>query len=679
MRPVTVVVAVVFSVIPALGQEEEAGRGVARISLINGDVTVRRGDSGDWVAAAVNAPLVVEDRIATGPNSRTEVQFDSANFVRIDSSAELRLSGLENRRYQLQLANGTITFRVLRDSDAEVEIDTPTVSVRPAQKGTYRITVREDGETEVTVRNGEVEVFTPRGVERLRSGRTLQARGTASDPEYQIASALEKDDWDRWNERRDSDLLRSSGYRYAHRDIYGIEDLDPHGRWVQVPDYGHVWSPRVTVGWAPYRLGRWVWVDWYGWTWVSHEPWGWAPYHYGRWFYHRPVGWCWYPGGRFARHRWSPALVAFVGFGGFRTGLGFGRVGWIPLAPRERYHPWYGRGIYSGYRNRNYIDRSVNITNNVNIRNVYRNARIGDAVTVVDNSDFGRGRGGRAARLSEDGFRNASLVRGQLPITPGRENLRMADREVRRGIIPANSGERSFSSRRAPARVERVSFEDQRRSIERLSRAEGPGRGTSPVQSDARVNRAGENGRGWRSAGDAGTREGGRSESVRRETGSWRRFGEPVTGANSVRTPREAGRVIRPEANNRDRGGSWRRFGDPGADRAQRPGQSERIGRESRSRERNQERFSDRVPRDSGRSVNRGGGERTQPLRINPPMVRERSSPRIRSGGGGGFGGRVSRSESGGGRPAAQSGGGGGGPRGGGGSRGGRGGGGRDR
>ncbi len=37
------------------GQNEQ-GRGVARISILNGEVSVRRGDSGDVVAAAINGP-----------------------------------------------------------------------------------------------------------------------------------------------------------------------------------------------------------------------------------------------------------------------------------------------------------------------------------------------------------------------------------------------------------------------------------------------------------------------------------------------------------------------------------------------------------------------------------------------------------------------------------------------
>src|SRR6185369_1211061 len=139
----TKALALVFScVVLAFAQEEDPGRGVARISVINGDVSVRRGDSGDWVAAAVNAPLVVGDAVSTGPGSRAEVQFDYANMIRLGSDAEIRLSELEYRRYQVQVARGTVEFRVLRNSDADVDVSTPAVSLRPQKRGAYRISVR---------------------------------------------------------------------------------------------------------------------------------------------------------------------------------------------------------------------------------------------------------------------------------------------------------------------------------------------------------------------------------------------------------------------------------------------------------------------------------------------------------------------------------------------------------
>src|SRR5579864_37337 len=157
---------------------DSPNHGAARISIMMGDVSVRRGDNGDFVAAAINAPLLVGDRVLTGPNGRAEVQFDSANMIRVAANSEIRISELAYRRYQVQLARGVATFRVLRPSNAEVEVSTPQASIRPKNLGVYRLAVRDDGQSEITVRAGEVEVFTPRGSETLSAGKTMQMRGT---------------------------------------------------------------------------------------------------------------------------------------------------------------------------------------------------------------------------------------------------------------------------------------------------------------------------------------------------------------------------------------------------------------------------------------------------------------------------------------------------------------------
>ena len=313
---------------------------------------------------------MADDHIATGPNSRAEVQFDGSNLIRVGGNSEIHLTELAYGRYQMEFAKGILTYRVFRASNVNAEVDTPTVSVRPSKVGVYRISVGDSGETEVTARLGDVEVFTPRGSQWVNAGQTMMARGTASDPEFQIVSAIPLDEWDHWNETRDRIFLQpSASAQYTdpgNTGMSGTEDLDNNGTWVSVPDYGAVWHPTtVGPGWAPYSAGRWVWEDWYGWTWVSYDPWGWAPYHYGRWFWGAGYGWCWYPGARFGiRSYWSPALVGWFGYGGgVGVGFGFGNIGWVPLAPYEMFHPWWGRGFYGvGAFNRNINISSVNIT-----------------------------------------------------------------------------------------------------------------------------------------------------------------------------------------------------------------------------------------------------------------------------------------------------------------------------
>ena len=440
-----------FAQAPDDNNADGADPGVARISVINGEVSVRRGDSGDLLAAAINAPLVVTDRLLTGPNSRAEVQFDWADMIRVGENSEIRLSELDYKRYQVQVAVGTTTFRALRDSDSQIEISTPSVSVRPLRQGVYRVTVLQDGSSEITVRSGEADIYTPTGSQTLRPGQTMMARGSASEPEYQLAAAIPLDEWDNWNESRDRSVERSQAqsYQYVSRDVSGAGDLAGYGTWVDVDTYGPVWRPAVAAGWAPYREGRWVWVDYYGWTWVSYDPWGWAPYHYGRWLYASHYGWCWWPGARYERHYWRPALVTFFGWGhhgggGIGVGFGWGNIGWIPLAPHERYNRWYGRGWYGGHSNIN----NITIVNNTNVFNNYRNGRYINGITAVNSDAFGRSRIGNhnLVRVSQADLSNVNVVRGALPFTPTHESIRFADHAVRTNDMPQVSSDRHFFS-----------------------------------------------------------------------------------------------------------------------------------------------------------------------------------------------------------------------------------------
>src|SRR3984957_17804332 len=49
--------------------QDQDGQAVARLSVINGDASVRRGDWGDWVAAVLNAPLMAGDSISVAPGA----------------------------------------------------------------------------------------------------------------------------------------------------------------------------------------------------------------------------------------------------------------------------------------------------------------------------------------------------------------------------------------------------------------------------------------------------------------------------------------------------------------------------------------------------------------------------------------------------------------------------------
>src|SRR5450755_3040559 len=307
----------------------EEKNGVARISLLKGDVSTQRGDSKDWSAAAMNAPVLAGDRVSTGDKARTELQLDYANMLRLAEHSQANITTLTHSQIQIQLARGMANYSVFKNSDADAEIDTPNVAVRTGRReSSFRILVTADDHTEVLVRSGEVEITTPQGGTRVGQGQFITVQGAGDQAQYKIGEAPARDDWDQWNTDRDNVIRNAVSRRHTNDYYVGAEDLDGHGTWSEVPDYGQVWRPNVEAGWAPYRDGRWVDEPYWGSTWVSYDPWGWAPYHYGRWMMYDGA-WAWWPGPAYGypyyRPIWAPAYVSFYG-GGFGFGGGWGSI-----------------------------------------------------------------------------------------------------------------------------------------------------------------------------------------------------------------------------------------------------------------------------------------------------------------------------------------------------------------
>ncbi len=444
--------------------------GVARLSLIQGDVSTQRGDTEEWAAAALNQPLVGGDRVSTGDNSKLELQLDHGNILRLGNHSLLKIATVErvqNQRAQIQVQiwQGLAYYSVFKDSDAEVEIDTPNAAIRPTTKdGVYRIEVT-GFETHVIVRAGAVEIATSQGTARVEMGQGATVKGTTRLAGNVLGGAPAMDNWDSWNIDRDGVINKAQSWSYTNRYYVGSEDLDVYGHWVNVADYGRVWSPTVGGGWNPYRAGRWVWEPYWGWTWVSREPWGWTPYHYGRWFLHEK-SWMWWPGpvdgGGNYRPEWAPACVSFFGFGGHRgASVAFGSVGWLPLGPGDSFYPWYGRngsqlqeGSVTDATNITRLTRVVaplrddNEFSNVSLAAV--DGRIREAISALPADRFGTGLAAPKT-VSRRAFREARIITGNLPIVPTREMLSATNRPGNVSSMLSGGRQEQYFTKRQPA------------------------------------------------------------------------------------------------------------------------------------------------------------------------------------------------------------------------------------
>ena len=436
--------------------EPQAQTAAGRISVIHGDVTTMHGDAGEWAPGTVNTPVVPGDKVATADQSRAEVQLDSANVMRLDQHTEAKVADLEQNKIQIQLASGLIDYSVSNGTQADAEIDTPNMGVHPLSPGVYRIQVNSPTETLLIVRQGQAEVLTDQGSTKVEAGQVIQIHGS-DNPEYKIDPAPGGDEFDKWCNDRNRQMRTAQSLQHTDPQYTGSSDLDNYGQWNEVPDYGWCWTPQVDAGWVPYSAGNWGWEPYWGWTWISAEPWGWAPYHYGRWFMYGGA-WRWWPA-RGMGFGWSPAYVSFFGFGrglGVGVGFGFGSIGWLPLGPRDIFHPWFGRGHSFGALGFNEMHGAGFIhpggpRYGSNLETMMTDAHVRNAFRSVSSQAFASGRMSHSMPVSEGMMRNASVMRGNLPVAPSRSTFSSRGGSFAPSRSGSASGQHFFSRSGAPA------------------------------------------------------------------------------------------------------------------------------------------------------------------------------------------------------------------------------------
>src|SRR5271170_2744701 len=132
---------------------------VARVSYLDGSVSIQHGGQGDWGAAAKNRPMTVGDKLWTDKDSRAELQTGVVS-IHLGSMTALSFLNLDQTITQIRLAEGSINFRVKEIREGDVyEVDTPNLTFTIKEAGAFRIDVNENGDnTGITVIRGSGQV-----------------------------------------------------------------------------------------------------------------------------------------------------------------------------------------------------------------------------------------------------------------------------------------------------------------------------------------------------------------------------------------------------------------------------------------------------------------------------------------------------------------------------------------
>jgi len=361
--------------LPAFAQDAAPPARVGQISALNGNVSFEGSGSGGWAQAALNYPVTSGDTLYTEDGAQAAIALN-ASSISLAADTELQVTALDDNSFDATQSQGEAAYAINDlQPGQEFTITTPRGSVAITQNGQYDIVAGDaNNPTIANVFQGAATVTAPGASLQVPAGQAAYLSGTD-----QTTAQLGQAQPDSFS---NSVLAQNTAPPPSYappvvQQMTGTAELGQYGSWGQSPQYGAVWYPNVSAGWAPYRNGYWANVQPWGWTWVESEPWGFAPFHYGRWV-DDGNRWGWapapaYAGGYGPQYQpvYAPAVVSFFGValaaGITAAALSSGSVGWVPLAPNEPYYPCY-RAPPAYIRQINYVNvrniSTVNVTNN---------------------------------------------------------------------------------------------------------------------------------------------------------------------------------------------------------------------------------------------------------------------------------------------------------------------------
>ena len=132
---------------------------VAKIQLVEGNVSVLKKGSEKWRTAHVNTPLNVGDEVYSKKESFVEVVYNSGAILRMDENTKIIITEMTEKGIKTKTPLGNIwaNMRKLVVSQKEFELESPTATA--AIRGTvFQMNAKKDSTTDVSVYEGKVAV-----------------------------------------------------------------------------------------------------------------------------------------------------------------------------------------------------------------------------------------------------------------------------------------------------------------------------------------------------------------------------------------------------------------------------------------------------------------------------------------------------------------------------------------
>ena len=234
---------------------------IVRISYVEGDVRIARGDDNEkpggavWEKAVANLPLETGFSLVTG-EGRAEIEFEDDSTLYLAENSVLTLNDLHTTSgapyTELGLLSGTVSLNVFPNIAGEqfiLRTPTDSFSAKYLSPWNVRVTSYLDGVAYTPVSGRLVPVLgvvEPMGAkdktEYLRDGHSVDFAG----PKEDAGAFAEWDKWvaDRVDQRTAAmrDVMKASGLTSL---IPGMAELKGQGTFFDCAPYGTCWEPKT--------------------------------------------------------------------------------------------------------------------------------------------------------------------------------------------------------------------------------------------------------------------------------------------------------------------------------------------------------------------------------------------------------------------------------------------------
>jgi hypothetical protein len=253
------------AIAPASSNNQHSYPQIVRISLLQGDVRIARGEKDAiWEKATTDLPLETGFNLVTGKDGRVEIEFEDTSTVYLGENSVLGFNDLSTTggipHTDLTLLGGTLTIRLQPTMPTEryvvrtlthhfaVHYPSRTFARINSYLDEMKVTAESDADFHLqgvlgtANRKGETATFRPGHQERV----------TASAED---ASAFA--DWDNWVNQRVAarDAAQATMMQQANLPaaVPGLAEMQGQGHFFPCAPYGTCWEP--THGWSGAQPG----------------------------------------------------------------------------------------------------------------------------------------------------------------------------------------------------------------------------------------------------------------------------------------------------------------------------------------------------------------------------------------------------------------------------------------